>query len=245
MRSDLMLNVYANNHTHVHDKTVSTQENNLVLEKTVNAPCKCKVYGNSEQETSVQGKNLFDLAVGTITYNGLTITTGTDGIITINGTNTAGFLLSLSGAISTGNPTAVLRIPLTSGLKYTFSRFVVSGTAPSSSWAIAAADVSGVNYPANYIFNTESTAVTITAGIAYLSGGSTSLSMRGINLAFNAAGLTFSNYKFKIQFEQNTTSTMWEAFVPNKPSLNYISNIKSTADELSLKPMSVRKTVDK
>lgn len=106
MRSDVMLNVHANNHTHVHDKTASTQENNLVLEKTVNAPCKCKVYGNSTQET-VTNYVTDNLSIFLDGYGNSAINTHTDNSSAWNDISENSYNLANTGA-TTDNVSFVL-----------------------------------------------------------------------------------------------------------------------------------------
>ena len=164
------------------------------------------------------GKNMFDLAIGTVTVNGVTCTTSIDGTITLNGTSTGSGTISLSGQIASGFPSVKNRIIMANGLNYTLSRSIISGTASVASMAIGSLDTSGVTtYPTGYLFNfnfnsSSSGTQTLTAGTPLGTGFSSSLLSRGVFLSFNAAGIVYNNYKIKIQFEQNTTATAYEPY---------------------------------
>lgn len=190
----------------------------------------------SAQLSSVQGKNMFDLAVGSVTVNGVTCTTSADGTITLNGTTTASCSISLSGTVASGVPSIKNRINMTSGLKYTVSRTIISGTASFGSMAIVCLDTSGnVNYPNGFLYNfnfnmSSQGYQTITAGTPNGTNWSSSLLSRGLSLSLNDVGIVYTNFKFKIQYEQSDVSTAWQTFTPNSPSPDYPNPILSTGD---------------
>lgn len=195
--------IEGNTNEYLHIKTNSDVNYLLVTYYDINIP---------------SGKNLFKPALGKITSRGVDITIEEDGIVTLNGTNTSTGVTSISEILSTVVPSNKLRIQLEQSKYYTLSRTVISGSVSSNSFALAGADTLDSLYPANYIFNfgiLNTVKQTIQAGISTpIAGGSISLNSRGFNLAFNAVGIIFNNYKIRIQLEQNSISTEFEPFRP-------------------------------
>ena len=151
-------------------------------------------------------KNLFKPATGTITANGVTCTVDADGTITLDGTATASINFELNplhiGLTTVQSPIIIM----TSGLVYTLSKTVVSGSTDGTI-NIILWDTLGKKYPTNYIYG--GSGRTFTAGTAVGTNMSTELNIGDIALNI-LAGATYSQYKFRLQFEQSDVVTAWE-----------------------------------
>lgn len=184
---------------------------------------KLSISGNLRQETSTASKNILKLAVGTITINGVTLTIDKDGTITINGTATNTTTICLSEEVLSGYPSAKARIKLNKGLDYACSITEVSGTT-TGGYSIVGKDITGIAYPTNSIIDVSSAnkSQIFVAGTPFKDGWSSSLELRGIAIYINKDRV-FTNYKIRLQLEQNSEVTNWVEFVPNMPSTEFPS----------------------
>jgi hypothetical protein len=181
--------------------------------------------GESWQSTSSQNKNLFCPKTGTVTVNGITITVGSDGTITMDGTATGDSSIDVAPLLNQSESNPFIT-ELTSGLPYTLHITDVSGT--KTYIQIGINDNLGTSYPDNRLMQVENGQTnTLTAGTAYDSGFSTQLTV-GHYFVYYQSGNVFSSYKFRVQFEQSSSATDWVQFVPNSPSPNYPAPITGT-----------------
>ena len=160
------------------------------------------------------GKNLLHPQPGTVTANGVTCTVNEDGTITLDGTAAATATFELCPTLRIGfainsTPIAVL----TNGKKYTLSLTVIGGTATGSSNPITRIvnDTAGNTYPSGRIIDASENK-TITAGTSMQSGFSSSLYVGSFGFYVPTVGITYSNYKLRMQFEQSDGATEWEPF---------------------------------
>lgn len=207
---------YVTNVEHqVNDITTTTQTsiggNNLYLEDALESNAlEYHVDGKSEQETSVQGKNLFDIIgqfkklYGTsVTVNSTVFTLLENGKINIKGTPTKRTQL----AITTGSATSKdIIVPLDSTKTYTFST-----NFNQKSISLYYLDTTDTIKPI-YMNGATTKSISNAKGIVY------------INIDIQTLIAYDADYYFQI--EQGTATT-YEPFVPNSPSPDYPSEIKS------------------
>lgn len=168
------------------------------------------VDGKSEQETSVQGKNLFDIIgqfkklYGTsVTVNSTVFTLLENGKINIKGTPTKRTQL----AITTGSATSKnIIVPLDSTKTYTFST-----NFNQKSISLYYLDTTDTIKPI-YMNGATTKSISNAKGIVY------------INIDIQTLIAYDADYYFQI--EQGTATT-YEPFVPNSPSPDYPSEIKT------------------
>lgn len=158
-------------------------------------------------------KNIFNPAVGSVTVNGVTITVEADGTITLDSTATATTYIHVFPLFNANPANGTVARRLALGKKYVLSCTAISGTV-SGVATFYFLDEAGINYPTNdlaYVQVTGNTSATLTAGTAFSTGFSTSLSVRDGYIQI-LSGAVFSAYKFRLQFEQAATATAWEAY---------------------------------
>lgn len=199
----------------VEDITTTTQTstggNSLYLEDALESNAlEYHVDGKSEQETSVQGKNLFDIIgqfkklYGTsVTVNSTVFTLLENGKINIKGTPTKRTQL----AITTGSATSKdIIVPLDSTKTYTFST-----NFNQKSISLYYLDTTDTIKPI-YMNGATTKSISNAKGIVY------------INIDIQTLIAYDADYYFQI--EQGTATT-YEPFVPNSPSPDYPSEIKN------------------
>lgn len=184
------------------------------------------VYGNSKQETSTQGKNYFTgnkIASGTavgVTYS------FDNSIFKMNGTTTR------SGNIILDAPTTV-KLPAGT---YTWTIKVSSGNYQRPA--------AGTDFA--FYLRSENNYITGELGSSGITGSSINNNIYSINFTIteeteiylriftNAANIVFNNLELEIQIEEGSEYTEFEQFVPNMPSPDYPSPIKSLGDNKQL-----------
>lgn len=183
---------------------VTEKGNDITIAPTPDTPQEVQVV-TGENVVSVSGKNLAPIKDGTVTLNGLTINVE-NGIITINGTSTASVSLKLTNdlAIQSGNinPNWVNEkvVDNINGKVLSFQN--ISGTAPSSLWAIRlySNNASAYTYQYTYSNLTGDKKFTIDSYLSFIS-------------IFINANLTFNDFKVAIQLEEGSTATQFVQYV--------------------------------
>lgn len=162
------------------------------------------IFGDLTGITFYPSKNMICPATGSIAVSGLTITVAADGTITINGTSTSTISIILMGVLQSKNPASSDPILLTmiNGKPYAFSLTYISGSV---------SDVTSRCYVCNAgaIISAFNIAIqNISSNKVYTSTGQT------VNdfYFWCPSGLTFTNYQFRLQFEQNSAPTNWVSF---------------------------------
>lgn len=195
--------------------------NNLVVENG-KLLSNYKIYGNSFQETR-SGKNLLNASLwsNSITQNGLTIQYLKDeDCFLINGTST-----------KTSNfAQKYINLSIDKTKKYSLSTKYISGTIDKSQ------STSTTKYSLAYFGkNDELSKITNWKEIK-LEKSDTTASNVSIDTSYITAmwfyineGITFNNYKVKIQLEENSTVTGYEKYGVS-PSPDYPSEIQSVGD---------------
>ena len=195
--------------------------NNLVVENA-KLLSNYKIYGNSFQETR-SGKNLLNASLwsNSITQNGLTIQYLKDeDCFLINGTST-----------KTSNfAQKYINLSIDKTKKYSLSTKYISGTIDKSQ------STSTTKYSLAYFGkNDELSKITNWKEIK-LEESDTTASNVSIDTSYITAmwfyineGITFNNYKVKIQLEENSTVTEYEKYGIS-PSPDYPSEIQSVGD---------------
>ncbi len=162
-----------------------------------------EIYGKSEQETSVQGKNLLDMTGCDKTQNGITYAYQSDGGVKISGTATAysqSKLINITSRLTRGK---------------TYVRNSVGGSATFSFQTVLTYnDGKSPSYPTTFTFDD-----TVNTVEAYLQ--------------VHQAGVTVDTTVY-LQVEEGSVATAYEPFVPNKPSPEYPSEIKSESNFTAL-----------
>lgn len=190
-------------------------------------PLQVNVLGNSEQETSTQGKNYFTgnkIDGGTnlgITYS------FDNSTFKINGSSTSG------GNVMQGMTKVILKAGT-----YNFNARTKSGTftrETNKDFAIYFKKSDG-----SYLTGSYQTSG-ITGSNIQQGGGSTAINITlsedvelRTDLFINGTGITFSNLELNIQIESGNTPTEFEQFIPNMPSPDYPSEIKTVGNNVNL-----------
>lgn len=197
------------------------------VEDSSNCRAKIGIGGNSEQETSTQGKNYF---TGNKIDGGtnLEVTYSFDNsILRLNGTMTN------SGSIILDKPT---KVKLPAGT-YTYTIKVKSGTfkKPSGDFAV-------------YIMSASNTFITGDYANSGITGNELTQKKGTVSHIFNLteekeiylrcftsnANIVFNNLELEIQIESGSVYTEFEQFVPNMPSPDYPSKIKTVGSNINL-----------
>lgn len=195
---------YVTNVEHqVNDITTTTQTsiggNNLYLEDALESNAiEYHVDGKSEQETSTQGKNLLNITDGkNETISGVTFTYQDDGSIILNGTSTK--------AIAHYNYLTNFKLPAGTYTHSTTNE-LVTGLYCS------------LNNTQETMLNAlkKQTSWTLESETTYTN-----------YLIYIGSGVTLNNYVITPQIEKGSSATTYEPFVPNSPSPDYPSEIKS------------------
>lgn len=155
-----------------------------------------EIYGKSEQETSVQGKNLLDTTGIDRTYKGMEYAHQTDGGVKVTGTTTETFSTSAQIDITSR---------LTQGKTYVTS---ITGSTAALYFVTSITRKDGTSSNANP-FTMDDTIASVK-----------------VYLQINDAGVTLDRTVY-LQVEEGSVATAYEPFVPNKPSPEYPSEIKS------------------
>lgn len=180
-----------------------------------------KIECASTQVQTVQGKNLIDLDVNTITLQGVTITNNFDGTITLNGTAVANVDLWFTYSNSS-NMDIKKAIRVLTGETYTLSRTIVSGTATGNTAIFASFINDSSAFTWNYMDTTGIPSKTATQN-GYISG------VRIIG----TTGNVFNNLVVKVQIEKSSSATSYTPFVPNSPSIMYPSEIVNSTSGIN------------
>lgn len=196
------------------------------VEDSSNCRAKIGIGGNSEQETSTQGKNYF---TGNKIPGGINFSVNysfDNSILKLNGTATKG------GNVILDKPTKV-KIPAGT---YTYTIKVKSGTFEIPRGDFAVYIMSGSN--------------TFIAG-NYSNSGITGSELRQkkgiVSHIFNLteekeiylrcytsnSNIVFNNLELEIQIESGSVYTEFEQFVPNMPSPDYPSQVKAVGDNVN------------
>ena len=161
-----------------------------------------EIYGKSEQETSVQGKNLLDTTGIHNTASGITYASQPDGGVKVSGTST-GF----------GTSTMVdITNRLTLGKNYVKS--MVGGVSGLTMPMVVTPKTGSATFPSTFTMDD-----TIESVKVYLQ--------------VNSADITVDTIVY-LQVEEGSVATAYEPFVPNKPSPEYPSEIKSAENFTAL-----------
>jgi len=202
-----------------------TVEGTYLTVDASNNPAKLYVYGNTEQETSIQGKNKLDL--GQDSYSRLGVNINLKGSkLSVNGTVTT------SGNFFNTDEIVVDYIHLgkfTAGT-YRFSKFISSGNYTIDSNA-------GAGTFACYITKSDKTSLANIGGSASSGSGITITLTEDTDLYIQIwcnVGAVFENYVLDFQLEEGNTTTELENFVPNMPSPDYPSDIRNIGDNTQL-----------
>lgn len=197
------------------------------VEDSSGARCKIGISGNSEQETSTQGKNYFTgnkIAGGSnfgVNYS------FDNSILKLNGTATN------SENIILDKPTKV-KIPAGT---YTYTIKVKSGTfeRPSGDFAVYIMSASNTFIAGDYT-NSSITGFELTQKKGTVSHMFNLTEEKEIYLRCytSKANIVFNNLELEIQIESGSVYTEFEQFVPNMPSPDYPSEIKTVGSNVNL-----------
>ncbi len=197
------------------------------VEDSSNCRAKIGIGGNSEQETSTQGKNYFTgnkIPGG----NNFGVNYSFDNsILKLNGTATN------SGNIIFDKPT---KVKLPAGT-CTYTIKVKSGTfeRPSGDFAVYIMSASNTFITGNYS-NSGITGIELTQKKGTVSHIFNLTEEKEIYLRCytSNANIVFNNLELEIQIESDSVYTEFEQFVPNMPSLGYQSPIKTVGSNVNL-----------
>lgn len=197
------------------------------VEDSSNCRAKIGISGNSEQETSTQGKNYFTgnkIAGGSnfgVNYS------FDNSILKLNGTATN------SENIILDKPTKV-KIPAGT---YTYTIKVKSGTfeRPSGDFAVYIMSASNTFIAGDYT-NSSITGFELTQKKGTVSHIFNLTEEKEIYLRCytSKANIVFNNLELEIQIESGSVYTEFEQFVPNMPSPDYPSEIKTVGSNVNL-----------
>lgn len=197
------------------------------VEDSSGARCKIGISGNSEQETSTQGKNYF---TGNKIPGGINFSVNysfDNSILKLNGTATNG------GNIILDKPTKV-KIPAGT---YTYTIKVKSGTfeSPSGDFAVYIMSASNTFIAGNYS-NSGITGSELTQKKGIVSHIFNLTEEKEIYLRCytSNANIVFNNLELEIQIESGSVYTGFEQFVPNMPSSDYRSEIKAVGSNVNM-----------
>lgn len=197
------------------------------VEDSSNCRAKIGIGGNSEQETSTQGKNYF---TGNKIPGGINFSVNysfDNSILKLNGTATNG------GNIILDKPTKV-KIPAGT---YTYTIKVKSGTfeSPSGDFAVYIMSASNTFIAGNYS-NSGITGSELTQKKGIVSHIFNLTEEKEIYLRCYTSNpnIVFNNLELEIQIESGSVYTEFEQFVPNMPSLDYLSQVKAVGDNVNL-----------
>ena len=179
------------------------------VEDSSGARCKIGISGNSEQETSTQGRNLIIPQDYTATKNGITVT-AKNGVINVKGTATQ----------STSFNVPINKISLNGD--YYFST-KITGTVALNNCAIRLLNENGKNFVDEWCTFNPNTQ----PGFSGNMNGTTGYILIYLN------PVTVDYYIYP-QLEQGTQKHGYEQFVPNMPSPDYPSEIKTVGSNVNL-----------
>lgn len=166
---------------------------------------KLNVTGNTTQTVTHQGKNLIHLEDGTYSANGITATVN-NGEITINGSPTVKFQLQIPFVSN-------LQLPINTDYTHT----VYYNISNNLSCAPTIARSNGVRqhqFVIDYL-NYSVTQKSVTGQFSEY------MTINHYDIYFAKAGEAYDNVHVKVQFEQGSTSTAYEQFMPESPSPDY------------------------
>ena len=197
--------------TKIEDITTTTQTstggNSLYLKEALESNAlEYSIDGKCEQDVTVQGKNILDTPKAlSQTISGLTCEVNDDGSIKLTGT-------------TTGWPSiiAYLPTPIVLDGTYTLSVKTVGSTIKDSSQVLLLTDDDANSGLDPIIVGDTTQSKTKTFSNKVISK---------IKIYANK-GFTFDSVVY-LQLEKNPTATNWEQFVPNSPSPDYPSEIKT------------------
>lgn len=197
------------------------------VEDSSNCRAKIGISGNSEKETSTQGKNYF---TGNKIPGGSNFGVNysfDNSILKLNGTMTN------NGNIILDKPT---KVKLPAGT-YTYTIKVKSGTfkRPSGDFAV-------------YIMSASNTFITGDYANSGITGGELTQKKGTVSHIFNLteekeiylrcytsnANIVFNNLELEIQIESGSVYTGFKQFVPNMPSSDYLSEIKAVGSNVNM-----------
>jgi len=146
---------------------------------------------------------------GAKTLGGVTCTVSADQSITLNGIAAKGCYLPIYPMFMTIPNVGAISLILIAGSKYTLSQTVIAGS-KTDQITFSGYDENGL-LASNMLFTPNDNALphTFTGGVAENSGWSSSANLRNM-IIWIKAGTVFTNYTFKLQFEQSDVTTSWE-----------------------------------
>ena len=188
---------------------------------------------------SENGKNLMPILPGKISYRGLDVTVDEDGTITLNGHTTGSVTLKLTNGLEeSGNvTTAWVNQHITDDVNGKCISFrYVSGSAPASSTALRLYGSSGSAAISQWYFQSDdqNTVFSYTSKASCL-------------VIYANQGLSFDNYKFRVQLEDNSAPTNYipyasvpEMLCDEEALVAYLSGVTDTYPEDIKDPYDVR-----
>lgn len=195
------------------------------VEDSSNCRAKIGIGGNSEQETSTTGKNKFNLGEESYTRIGVNVIINKNKII-LNGTTISSNNLFISGKLSAG----YLYLGKFKAGTYRVTKFITSGKYEINSEI-------GEGTFATYIRKSDGTSLSNIVGDTENKTGSTITLTEDTDLYFQIwinSGAVFTNYVLEWQLEEGNSTTDLEQFVPNMPSLDYQSPVKTVGSNANL-----------
>lgn len=195
------------------------------VEDSSNCRAKIGIGGNSEQETSTTGKNKFNLGEESYTRIGVNVIINKNKII-LNGTTISSNNLFISGKLSAG----YLYLGKFKAGTYRVTKFITSGKYEINSEI-------GEGTFATYIRKSDGTSLSNIVGDTENKTGSTITLTEDTDLYFQIwinSGAVFTNYVLEWQLEEGNSTTDLEQFVPNMPSPDYPSGIKTVGDNVNM-----------